>query len=209
MIYASEMLLFNHCYRISNLYMAATDMTLSYFNFGKCLMSKSTWCTEMSHFWFVPCFFVCLFVVFFSLAGPTVGENPEELNHVWLLSGAWRVRHKRSFPAGKHQNLQPKVWAEREIRTFQRVVDCPSRGSRGRSFVQWANATGHLSLSSGPDTETAANFRPERRRVERSDERHSRTGWYKLTFLSFDLSWRWLKHSLYCRLQQIRRQVKM
>lgn len=54
-------------------------------------------------------FFFCLFF----LAGPTVGENPEELNHVWLLSGARRVRHKRSFPAGKHQNLEPKVWAER------------------------------------------------------------------------------------------------
>lgn len=35
------------------------------------------------------------------VAGSTVGENPEEPHHVWILSWAWCVRHKWSLPAGK------------------------------------------------------------------------------------------------------------
>lgn len=45
-------------------------------------------------------------VVGLFVAGSTVGENPEEPNHVWILSGAWCVRHKRSFPAGNYQYLK-------------------------------------------------------------------------------------------------------
>lgn len=45
--------------------------------------------------------FSFLFFVGLFIAGSTVGENPEEPNHVWILSWAWCVRHKWPFPAGK------------------------------------------------------------------------------------------------------------
>lgn len=38
----------------------------------------------------------------FVLAGSTIGENPEEPDHVWILTWAWCVGHKRSFSAGKN-----------------------------------------------------------------------------------------------------------
>ena len=50
---------------------------------------------------FVILFLFCFVVLF--IASSTVGENPEEPNHVWLLSGAWCVGHKWSFPPGKYQ----------------------------------------------------------------------------------------------------------
>lgn len=48
----------------------------------------------------VPLLSCCSFVV-----GSTAGENPEEPDHVWLLSWAWRVWHQWPLPAGETFDL--------------------------------------------------------------------------------------------------------
>lgn len=179
--------------------MAATDISINTFNFWrfsheqKRAFDKFTLNAEILRQAFCGLFPPCFLFVF--VAGPTVGENPEELNHVWLLPGARRVRHKRSLPAGKYQHSEPKH--------LSRMTDASvSEGHRSswlgvrRSFVRWANSTGRLSLPSGPNIKTAANFRQEWRRVERSNERHPCTGLYEETCVSFDMCWQWLKPSL-------------
>lgn len=129
-----------------------------------------------------PVFFLLLF-----LAGPTVGENPEELNHVWLLSWTWRVGHKRSFPAGKHQKKKKSV--SHLCNELTQLDTC--------RFLQ-VRILRLLRILGRSDDESSEAMNDILAQVST-----------KVTVMSFDLSLWWLKHRLYCRLQQIRRRVKM
>lgn len=147
--------------------------------------SKNIWWMNMEY-WDEPLLVCFLFFFLLFLAGPTVGENPEELNHVWLLSGTWRVGHKRSFPAGKHQ----------EKKVVSHLCNELTRPDTCR-FLQ-VRILRLLRILGRSDDESSEAMNDILAQVST-----------KVTVVSFDLSLWWLKHCLSCRLQQIRRQVKM
>lgn len=165
-------------------------------------MRKNRTCVRSTQILWRP--FLLSSVVDVFVAGSTVGENPEEPNHVWILSWAWCVRHQRPFPAGKSPSVSTQVdfdlarclkqamvhWQLKQATCmfYQRGkknrwtaakqektrITCGDQQSASVCQINPQDCT--VSVSSGADIETTADSRQEWRRFQWSNEWHSCTG---------------------------------